>query len=125
MTNRRLCFSKTASLETRGENTPKKAPTEADASHNPPELARLVIGCVPCLSEQLMIVGLSAMSEDQLRRIGRLGVGGKEAECPDDNFVPNHICNQQRFLHEVPRISALREDTTKRAPTEADAPRDR
>jgi hypothetical protein len=45
-----------------------------------------------------MVIGSRAAFENQLRRIGRLGVG-KEAKRPDYNLVPIDVRNQQGFLH--------------------------
>jgi hypothetical protein len=54
---------------------------------NPPELARLVAGRLPRLSEELMVVGVGAALYYNLRLIGALGVGSIEAERGDNDQV--------------------------------------
>jgi hypothetical protein len=80
--------------EARPPELPVGLPVETKCSHNPPELARLVVRCLPGRSQERMVIGSRAAFENQLRRIGRLGVG-KEAKRPDYNLVPIDVRNQQ------------------------------
>ena len=49
-----------------------------DTLHDPPQLARLVVRCLPSASKHHIVVGLRAALQDKLRLSSRFVVGGAE-----------------------------------------------
>jgi hypothetical protein len=66
--------------------------------YDPPQLARLVVGCLPRASKHHIVVGLRAALEDELRLIGRLVVDGAEiiAWQRNDEFPFSHYARNFR-----------------------------
>src|SRR4029079_16054307 len=70
------------------------------ASHNPPELARLVVGCLPSSSKKVRqfewrspISRLRDILREKLRRIGWLVIGNAVGRCRqiDDDLIVHYI----------------------------------
>ena len=67
------------------------------ALHNPPQLARLVVGELPGASKHHIVVGLGAALEDELRLIGRLVVDGAE-------IIARQRNDKVPLTHDVPNF---------------------
>jgi hypothetical protein len=59
-----------------------------DGCSNPPELARLVVSCLPSLSDHLLVVRVGAPSDNELRMMRSSAISGTKARVTgDDDFV--------------------------------------
>jgi hypothetical protein len=56
-------------------------------SHDPPQLAGLVVRGLPRAGQQLMVIGIRATPQDELRLIGGLVINGIEARHRDDDVA--------------------------------------
>ena len=62
-----------------------------DRCADPPELARLGVSGLPSLGNDLLVVGVGAPSDNELRMMRPPAIGGTKARVTgDDDFVTSH-----------------------------------